>query len=66
MRSVVAAAANLDAVVQGLDARTAESGLVNPVVRKAVGQVYCDKGQFLPAVSQTPGRPEHSRTTPRR
>ena len=52
LRSVVAAAANLDTVVQGLDAKTAESGLVNPVVRKAVGQVYFEKGQYLPAVAQ--------------
>lgn len=52
LRSVVAAAVNLDAVVRGLDAKTAESGLVNPVVRKAVGQVYYEKGQYLPAVAQ--------------
>ena len=52
LRSVVTAAPNLDAVVQGLDAQTAESGLVNPVVRKAIGQAYFEKGQFLPAVAQ--------------
>ncbi len=52
LRSVIAAAPNLDAVVQQLDAQTAESGLINPVVRKAVGQVYFERNQFLPAVAQ--------------
>jgi predicted Zn-dependent protease len=52
LKSVVAAAANLDGVVQKLDAQTAESGLINPVVRKAVGQIYHDRGKYLQAVAQ--------------
>ncbi len=52
LRSVIAAAPSLDQVAQKLDDQTAESGLVNPVVRKAVGQVYHDKGQYQPAVVQ--------------
>ncbi len=52
LKSVVAAAPNLDGVVETLDAQSAETGLINTVVRKAVGQVYHDRGRYLQAVAQ--------------
>lgn len=43
---------DLDAYVKVLDQQTAETGLANPIVRKAIGQVYSGKGQFAQAVVQ--------------
>jgi len=39
-------------VVEQLDAQSAETGLINPVVRKAVGQAYFNKGNYFAAIAQ--------------
>ncbi len=45
-------APDLDAYVQQLDRQAAESGLHNPLVRKAIGEVYLEKQQHGKAVEQ--------------
>jgi tetratricopeptide (TPR) repeat protein len=43
-------AKHLDDYVKQLDKQVAETGLENPIVRKAVGQTYLEKGQFEQAI----------------
>lgn len=45
-------AKDLDAYVKRLDASVKESGLENPVIRKALGQVYFEKSQWELAATQ--------------
>jgi len=52
LNSVLDQSPDLDAYVKLLDQQTAETGLANPIVRKALGLVYSGKGQFAKAVVQ--------------
>ncbi len=52
LRSVLFAAPDLDAYVVRLDRQTAESGLENPIVRNAIGQVYLRMGEYARAITQ--------------
>ncbi len=52
LRQVLRQAKDLDAYVAQLDAETAKTGQDKPVVRKALGQVYLQKGQFDKAIAQ--------------
>ncbi len=45
LRRILAAASDLDAYIALLDAETAKTGLENPVVRKAAGEVYLRSGR---------------------
>lgn len=49
---VLREAKDLDAYVKRLDAVVKETGLENPIIRKAVGQVYFEKGQWELAATQ--------------
>ena len=50
LRNILANAADLDAYATKLDRQTEETGLHNPMVRKALGNVYFDKGQPAKAI----------------
>ncbi len=50
--NVVRQAPRLDEYVAQLDQQAAEGGLDNPIVRKAVGQVYLEKKDFAKAFAQ--------------
>jgi tetratricopeptide (TPR) repeat protein len=52
LKAVLQGAADLDAFVVTLDAETGKSGLDNPIVRKALGQVYLERNQFDKALVQ--------------
>ncbi len=52
LEQVLATAADLDAYVVRLDKQVSESGLENPIVRKALGKTYLVKGAFGPATVQ--------------
>ena len=52
LRTVLQQAADLDAYLAGLDRQTHESGLENPIVRKAAGQVYQERKQYGKAIAQ--------------
>jgi predicted Zn-dependent protease len=52
LEEVLAAARDLDQVAARLDAQSAETGLVNPTVRKALGKVLLDKGKPREAAVQ--------------
>jgi hypothetical protein len=52
LRAVLRAAPDLDAYVARLDKQTAESHKENPVLRKAIGQVYREKGLSAKAIVQ--------------
>jgi len=52
LKRILAAAKDLDALVGHLDRQAAESGLHNPIVRKAIGQVYQEKNQWAKAIPQ--------------
>ncbi len=52
LRAVLRAAPDLDAYVAQLDKQAAETHEENPVLRKTIGQVYRDKGQFAKAIAQ--------------
>ncbi len=52
LEQVLAQAADLDAYVVRLDQQVRESGLENPIVRKALGKVYLGKNAFGPAALQ--------------
>ncbi len=52
LKSVLERAADLDAYATTLDAETEKSGLDNPIVRKALGQVYLERSQFDKALVQ--------------
>lgn len=52
LKNVIAAAPDLDGYVKTLDQQVAESGLENPIVRKAVGTVYYDRGEYAKAIAQ--------------
>lgn len=52
LRRVLAAASDLDAYVKQLDADSEKLGSDNPMVRKAIGQVYLDKMQTQAALAQ--------------
>jgi Flp pilus assembly protein TadD len=49
---VLREAKDLDAYVVVLNKQTAETGLDNPIVRKAIGQVYAEKSKHREAVTQ--------------
>jgi len=50
LRSVLARAHDLEAYATHLDMQAAESGMENPIVRKALGQVYLDKRKHGDAI----------------
>jgi len=52
LRDVLRKAPNLDAYVVELDKKSAATKLQNPLVRKALGQVYLDKKQYVQAITQ--------------
>ncbi len=52
LKAVLERAADLDAFVVTLDSETEKSGLDNPIVRKALGQVYLERSQFDKALVQ--------------
>jgi predicted Zn-dependent protease len=52
LKQVLQESPDLGAFVAHLDRQTAETGLVNPVVRKAVGQVYVAKQDYKAAAAQ--------------
>ncbi|MGD0896679.1 MAG: VIT domain-containing protein [Thermoguttaceae bacterium] len=52
LRAVLQQAPDLDAYVLDLDRQTAQNGLENPVVRKAVGQVCQERQQYAKAIAQ--------------
>jgi tetratricopeptide (TPR) repeat protein len=52
LRSVLEQSPDLDAFVKKLDAQVAETGLENPIVRKAVGSVYLARSNFSGAIAQ--------------
>lgn len=49
---IVRDAPNLDDYVKRLDAEAEKTGLHNPVVRKAIGQVYLERQKFDEAIAQ--------------
>ena len=52
LRQVLRQAPDLDAYVAQLDRQTAASGQDNPIVRKAIGQIYLEKQQYPRAITQ--------------
>jgi len=52
LKQVLRQAGDLDAYVRQLDKKTEETGLDNPIVRKAIGQVYLDKQQYAKAIPE--------------
>jgi len=52
LKQVLRQSPDLDAYVAELDKQCAETGLQNPIVRKAVGQVFAEKQQYTKAVAQ--------------
>jgi tetratricopeptide (TPR) repeat protein len=52
LRAVLRAAPDLDAYVVRLDKHVAEVHEENPILRQAIGQVYCEKKRFGKAVEQ--------------
>ena len=50
LRGILAQSKNLDGYVEVLDKQVADSGLENPVVRKALGGVYSDRKEFAKAI----------------
>jgi tetratricopeptide (TPR) repeat protein len=52
LQDVLRRSPNLDAYVVALDKQTADTGLHNPLVRKAIGQVYVERREFAKAVAQ--------------
>jgi tetratricopeptide (TPR) repeat protein len=52
LKQVLRDAPDLDAYVAYLDARTAETSRDNPIVRKAIGQVYISKAKYAQAIVQ--------------
>ena len=52
LREVLKSAQDLEAYVALLDKEVAETGLENPIVRKALGQVYLERGDAESAIRQ--------------
>lgn len=52
LRHILREAPDLDAYVAQLDAKSAETGLQNPIVRKAAGHAYLEKEKYTQAVVQ--------------
>lgn len=52
LKNVLSAAKDLAAYAAYLDKQSAESGAENPIVRKAIGQVYLDRRNFKEAIRQ--------------
>jgi tetratricopeptide (TPR) repeat protein len=52
LKQVLRQSPDLDAYVVELDKQCAETGLQNPIVRKAIGQVFAEKQQYSKAVGQ--------------
>jgi tetratricopeptide (TPR) repeat protein len=52
LENVLHNAADLDRYVARLDREVAETGLQNPLVRKALGKVLLDKGRYAAAIEQ--------------
>jgi Flp pilus assembly protein TadD len=52
LKDVLRKSSDLDAYVKHLDAQVEESGLENPIVRKAVGMVYFERSEFKKAIAQ--------------
>jgi Flp pilus assembly protein TadD len=52
LKEVLKKSSDLDAYVKHLDAQVEETGLENPIVRKAVGMVYFERSDFKKAIAQ--------------
>ena len=52
LKQVLRQSPDLDAYVVELDKQSAETGLQNPIVRKAIGQIYAEKQQYPKAIAQ--------------
>ncbi len=52
LKAVLRESPDLDAYVAELDKQSAETGLQNPIVHKAIGQIYAEKQQFAKAIAQ--------------
>jgi tetratricopeptide (TPR) repeat protein len=52
LKQVLRQSPGLDAYVAELDKQCADTGLQNPIVRMAVGQIYAEKQQYAKAVAQ--------------
>ena len=52
LRNVLNGSPNLDDYVAELDKQTEESGRENPIVRKALGQVYLERNEYAKALVQ--------------
>ncbi|MGD0384415.1 MAG: hypothetical protein ABSA77_12915, partial [Thermoguttaceae bacterium] len=52
LKGVLRQSPDLDAYVAELDKQSSDTGLQNPIVRKAVGQIYAEKQQYAKAVAQ--------------
>lgn len=50
LRGILTQSKNLDGYVEVLDKQVAESGLENPIVRKALGGVYTERKEFAKAI----------------
>ena len=51
LKAVLGESPDLEKFVAHLNAQLGETGLINPVVRKALGQVYFDRGNFPAALT---------------
>ena len=51
LRSILRGCDNLDGYVAKLDAQVAKTGIDNAFVRKALGQVYNQRGQYDKAIA---------------
>ena len=52
LKKALMGAADLDGYVASLNEQVGETGLENPIVRKALGQVYLEKGEHAKAIAQ--------------
>jgi tetratricopeptide (TPR) repeat protein/outer membrane lipoprotein-sorting protein len=52
LKQVLRESPDLDAYVAELDKQCAETGLQNPIVRKAIGQIFAEKQQYTKAITQ--------------
>ncbi len=52
LKEVLKKSPDLDAYVKHLDAQVEETGLENPIVRKAIGMVYFERAAFKQAIAQ--------------
>ncbi len=52
LKQVLRQSPDLDAFVVELDKQCTETGLQNPIVRKAIGQIFAEKQQYAKAIAQ--------------